>query len=253
MKIKVICLNVWIGGILFDGLLDFFKAENADILLLQEVRSNAGENLPREYQTHQIFQKELGYEFASFAPAFIDSLDSREVVQGNLILSKFPLTQKETIFYDIPFGVRIDEPEHYEVTPRNLQHVTVEIDGTPIHLFNTQGIWGKDGLDTHRRITMGEIISHEVSQVSPVILAGDFNILPESKTISLIEKHLVSVFKGEMTTSFNVKRKDLVTSPGYGTSVVDMFFVSPQLTVTNHYCPQVDISDHLPLVVELSL
>lgn len=253
MKIKVVCLNVWIGGILFAELLDFLRTENADILLLQEVRSNSGKNLPREYQTHQVLQKELGYEYASFAPAFIDSINSQEVVQGNLVLSKYPLREIKTIFYDIPFGIRIDEPEYYAVTPRNLQHVLVEIGDKSIHLFNTQGIWGTNGLDTERRIAMGKIIAHEVSQVSPVLLAGDFNILPESETISLIEKQLVSVFKDELTTSFNVTRKNLLLSPGYANSVVDMFFVSKELIVQNHYCPQVDISDHLPLVVELSL
>ncbi len=37
MKLKVICLNIWIGGIFFDEIVDFLQKEDADILLLQEV------------------------------------------------------------------------------------------------------------------------------------------------------------------------------------------------------------------------
>ena len=34
MKIKFISLNVWIGGVLFDNIVDFLKKEDADIVVL---------------------------------------------------------------------------------------------------------------------------------------------------------------------------------------------------------------------------
>jgi hypothetical protein len=46
MKIKVVCLNLWQGGNLFDGILKFLEAEDADILLLQEVYNASDPKLP---------------------------------------------------------------------------------------------------------------------------------------------------------------------------------------------------------------
>jgi endonuclease/exonuclease/phosphatase family metal-dependent hydrolase len=99
---------------------------------------------------------------------------------------------------------------------------------------------------------MGELIAEQVKDLENVILAGDFNLFPSTKTVELIEDHLKNVFKNELTTSFNMKQK---TNPNtnYATSVVDMIFVSKNIKVIQHYCPQVDISDHLPLVSVIEL
>ncbi len=74
-----------------------------------------------------------------------------------------------------------------------------------------------------------------------------------TQTIRNIEKHLNNVFKDELSTTFNVKHKDLTRFPGYATAVVDMVFVSSDLQVQSKKCPAVDVSDHLPLVCDLVL
>ena len=40
---------------------------------------------------------------------------------------------------------------------------------------------------------------------------------------------------------------------GYATAAVDMIFVSPNIKIIEHDCPDVDISDHLPLVTTMSI
>ena len=47
-----------------------------------------------------------------------------------------------------------------------------------------------------------------------------------------------------------MKRK---TDPGYAAAVVDMIFISKNIEVISHDCPQVDISDHLPLVCKFNI
>ena len=42
-------------------------------------------------------------------------------------------------------------------------------------------------------------------------------------------------------------------NPGYATAVVDMVFASSRLKILDHQCPDVDISDHLPLVVKIEI
>ena len=43
------------------------------------------------------------------------------------------------------------------------------------------------------------------------------------------------------------------TKPGYATAVVDMMFGSKNSQVVEHYCSEIDISDHLPLVVKFRI
>ena len=97
---------------------------------------------------------------------------------------------------------------------------------------------------------MSKIIRDQIKDKENVILAGDFNVRPDTKTIHNIEKVLKNVFKDELVTTFNMKRK---TNPGYATAVVDMIFISHNTAVVSHSCPPVDISDHLPLVCEFNI
>ncbi len=297
IKLKVISLNLWTGGLLFDEILQFLKGENPDILLLQEVYNSDDLSLKRNFRSFSILRDELNFSYSHFAPAFLESIKSSQAVndlsavapvtnipnqkieQGNAIFSKFPLEAQETKFYDIPFGDRIDEFAYYSVTPRNLQHVILDLnpadkkaDGQALldgkstsiegnqklHVLNTQGIWGTHGNDTDRRLKMGDFIANEVSTSTqsekyPVLLAGDFNLNPYTKTVEKIENILESVFKSSLKTSFNLKRKNLEKDPGYATSAVDMMLVSSDIKVLKKSCPNVDVSDHLPLVVELEV
>jgi endonuclease/exonuclease/phosphatase family metal-dependent hydrolase len=73
---------------------------------------------------------------------------------------------------------------------------------------------------------------------------------PTNQAIKNIEKHLDSIFQGELKTTFNMKHKD---NPGYATAAVDMMFVSSDMSVDYKSCPDVDVSDHLPLVAVLDI
>lgn len=253
MQLKTICLNLWIGGILLDKIISFLQNENADFLLLQEVYHGQDPQLDRQFRSLSILLEQLNYPYFHFAPAFLEAESGQLIEQGNAILSKYPLEEAAVIFYDEPFGVRSNQYEYFHLTPRNLQHVMADVKGKKLHLLNTQGIWGLDGGDSERRLNMSQKIVAEVEGRQPLILAGDFNLRPETKTIANIEKQLTNVFKDELKTSFNIKRKDLKNYPGYAEAVVDMFFVSAGVAVVKKSCPAVDISDHLPLVVELKI
>jgi len=139
--------------------------------------------------------------------------------------------------------------ENFATAPRNLQHVQVDANGTELNIFNIHGIWDLDGdNDSERRLAMSKAVVDAVSGKKHVVLAGDTNVKPETKTIRNIEKHLTSVFKDELMTSFNMRRKN---NPGYASAVVDMMFVSQDFKVLEHVCPNIDISDHLPLIATL--
>lgn len=259
MKLKIISLNIWLGGLLFEEMLGFLKAHNPDILMLQEVFDGKDSSLENRFKSFSVLKNELGFKYSDFAPAFIENIgENQKINQGNAIFSKFPIQNSKTCFYDIPFGERIDQYEYFPVTPRNLQHITVNLaDPTQneviVHVLNTQGIWGTHGEDTERRTEMGKVILSEIGNNQPLILAGDFNFNPNTKVVADISKSLESVFKTELVTSFNLARKDLFKDPGYATAAVDMMFVSKDIEIISKSCPNVDVSDHLPLIAEVKI
>lgn len=248
MKVKFISLNILHGGELFDEMLAFLKKEDADILALQEVYDGKGTKLEKRFRSFDVLTEELSFSSQAFSPAFLHKTKEVKVAQGNAVFSKFPIVSSDTLFYDVPFGTwdwKQDEKGNFERIQRNLQHAEVEIEGKVLNVFNTQGIWGFDGEDNERRLGMSETILKELEGKSTIILSGDFNVKPHTKTIKHIENKLNNVFKGELKTTFNMKRKE---NPGYASAVVDMVFVSDDIKVLEHTCPAVDISDHLPLV-----
>lgn len=240
MKIKFITLNLWEGGKLMDNIVAFIKAENPDILALQEVYPS----------TIKVFNVDFPEYKYYFAPAWFDQNKNAE--RGNAILSKYPLSNSKNIFFDVPYRSLKDEERdgNYSATPRNLAYSQILFENVKINVFNVHGIWDFKGLDNERRLKMSETMVDQIKDKENVILAGDFNCQPNTQTIKNIEKYLKSVFKAELKTTFNMKHK---TDRGYATAAVDMIFVSSDIKVLDSYCPDVDVSDHLPLVASLEV
>jgi len=256
MKLKVISLNIWHGGRLLDAALDFITKEQPDLLLMQEVYNEHDQSLEARFRTIDVLMDQFDFVDFDFAPAMLELLPEEKIEQGNAILSKLPITQRyEPIFFNEPYNDHyIDVRENFPKAPRNLQHVTVDAEGMALEVYNFQGVWDLDGdNNSPKRQRMGEVIIEAIQGRENIILGGDTNALPAAQAIKNIEQYLISVFKGELTTTFNVSRKDMVKFPGYGTSVVDMLFSSPNIKVIEHYCPAVDVSDHLPLVAILTI
>lgn len=251
MQIKVVCLNLW-HGVLLRQSIDFLQSQNADVVLLQEVYDGRDESWNNPGIRSRMMLEELGYTYQTYAPAFNKQIEQVLIPEGNLILSKFPIEEQSTIFFDVPFNDNFDQWRgNFATTPRNLQHVLIDVGGIKLHVFNTQGVWGEDGNDSDRRLAMGQTIADAVRGKTHVILGGDFNVQEKTKTIALVESAGVnSIFKDELKTTFNPRRK---SAPGFATAVVDFLFVSPEIEVVDHACPDVDVTDHLPLVATLEV
>lgn len=251
VQIKFLTVNVWNGGKLWENLERFLKEQNADIMFFQEVFNGHGENLPKSYKTLDEFKQIFPDYHYHYAPAFGDIGEYGAIDRGNAIFSKFPIISSDFTFFDLPYKVFNEQKERdFEFTPRVIEYCTISCGSTNLNLFNHHGIWGRDGRDNPRRIKMGESIVSKIKDYKNVILAGDFNMSPDTETIRLIEKYVASVFGESLKSTFNMKRKD---NPGYATAAVDMLFVSPEIKVLENSCPDVDVSDHLPLIATLEV
>ncbi len=249
-KLKFICLNTWLGGKRWEDLLTFVKGEKPDILAVQEAHNEPDTALETRFRTVSLLTEALALPHAHFAPALIRP--ETGVIEGNAVLSRFPIKQREVQFFDQPFGITKEDKVggDFTRTPRNLEHVLLDIDGRKLHVFNIQGIWGFDGLDNPRRLTMIKSVIEAMQGHTPAILCGDFNVQEGTRCISMLQEALVDPFKGERQGSFNMRIK---SGGGFGTAVVDFIFVTPDIKVTRHESPDIDASDHLPLIVELEI
>ncbi len=255
MKIKLITLNVCKQINIQDKAIDFINKENPDVVLLQEMYNGEDPKLELRYRTLKEFRNNLKLPYWKFAKNFRDitSKDHVDAEQGNAILSRFSIVDFKNMHFDIQYTTLYDYEDqgNYSQLPQNMLYAKLDLERVFLNVYSVHGPWDLDGKrDSKRRLRMSEMIVKEIKNKQNVIIAGDFNVRPETKTIYNIEKYLKNVFKDELETTFNMKRKD---NPGYSTAVVDMIFVSQNIKVVDHYCPQVDISDHLPLVAVLEI
>lgn len=251
MKLKFICLNLWLGGKLFDEILDFLNKEKPDILAVQEAYDSKDENMEKRFRSIEIL-KSLFTDYY-FSPTCQAVLEKGKVTAGNAIFSNFPIIEKKYTFFDVPYK-EVNNYESangdYSLTPRNIQHALIKVQDAELNVYNTQGIWDKDGEDTERRINMSKLIIKEIKTKQNILLAGDLNVAPHTITIKNIEKHLKNIFKNKIQTTFNTRQK---TNPVFKNIVADYIFASPDLKIIDNYCPQVNISDHLPLVFSVEI
>src|SRR3989338_86618 len=235
MRVKFLTLNIFNGEFL-DKCIDFLKKENPDIFVLQEVYDSKDKSLEKKNRSLNILKKKFQEYYSFFTPEFYKKINGTKVDSGNVIFSRFPILRRESVYYSKSYGERkISSPEEFVNTARNFQAAEVKINNHSLNIVNTHGIWGFDGKDNKERLRMSDIICSKAKELTNVILAGDFNIAPNTVTIKNIEKILNNVFKDELKSTFNMKIKTPFVNKssflgdndikGYSQAVVDMVFV----------------------------
>lgn len=252
MKFKVISLNLWLGGKLMPKIIEFLNEQDADLLMLQEVYDSNDNNLSSQFNSYTFLKKRLNYEYGEYSQALIHDVDEGLIPNGNAILSKFPIISKKDVFLTKPAQSSYkDIQELFPYFPRLLQTATINIDDLELNIFNIHGVWDLDGdRNSQDRQNMKEIILNEAKNMKNIILAGDTNAKASNPALLELEPTLKSVFGQTLESTFNLKRK---SNPGYASAAVDLMFVSPNINVISKEVPDVDISDHLPLVVTLEI
>lgn len=256
MDLKIVTLNLYRGGEFFDKIVDFLRAEDADIVLLQEACNGTGQSLARQFRTLEELRKVLAYPADDFAPAHLELEYAHGKAQiGNLVLSKLPISKRQVIFYHTPYSDTFNGAlaGNYQDEPRVLQYVELKTSSGPLHVFNLHGAWNLNGDEySLPRQRMADAVINATKDKKRVIVAGDINTRPTNQAIRRIqtEANLTNIFADELKSTFNTRHK---TNPGYASSIVDMVFVSPDVEVLAHACPDVDVSDHMPLAATLRI
>lgn len=120
-----------------------------------------------------------------------------------------------------------------------------------IHITNFHGTaFPDEKLDSSERIEQSEfLIDFFKDKKGPKIIGGDFNLEPETQSVKLFEKggyrNLIKEYGIKTTRN---KLAWVYTKKLYFS---DYIFVSPEVKVKNFEVLNLEISDHLPLILEL--
>ena len=258
MQFKLLQLNTLHGGEIFDPMMQFLQAQQADVMHLQEVFSNEqGFEFPSHpnYSLFESIQKNFRYPYANFYHKSDWEVEPGKILKfGNATFSRFEIQNFHSV--EVPGFEHRDhtfyanrQPLDYSDAPYGFIASEIKIGDKTVKSINIHGVWGQDGSDNPRRLLMRDLILKEIEHDEYVICSGDFNTTPETQTMLGLETKLVNVFKNELKTTFNGKRWKMPDP----TFVVDFLFVTPNIKVVEHSMPDADVSDHMPLVATLEI
>lgn len=245
MKIEV--LNIW-GGTLLDLLINHIKrqANEIDIFCFQEVlKGYSGNRLTYEKATVDIFnqiEEILPNHVGYFAP-----IQNNQEGLGMFIRKTIPITIQSDIF--VYRWKDAMENNDARTLGRNLQYVQFMRNGEQITVGNFHGLWnGKDKIDSSDRIEQSNKIRQFLDkQKGKKILCGDFNLLPGTESLKILEKgmrNLIVEYSVKSTRSSLYKKSE---------RLADYVLVSPDVKVIDFYVLPDEVSDHLALVVEVDI
>lgn len=240
---KFIQINTW-RGYLYHNLIKFLRKEDADIVNLQEV--NAGLRSESEhFSLYEKLEKELGYRYSFYSPNAKGELGGYKISEGHLILSKHPITHKRILY----ISGRLRRPGLFTPKDTNvclLQHALIKANGETLNDLNYKGyfVWaskqGNKVTESHsQRIAK---YMNSLDQNEKIILSGDFNLAPESRSLRIISKNY-----SNLVLRYRIKTTRNETS--FFKTPVDNIFVNDKVTVSSLRVPMSYVSDHLPMIM----
>ncbi len=255
---KLVSFNISIKKGNTPAVIDLLDNLGADFIALQESMMPHEESVFPGFRSGKdisdYFSGHLPYSF--FAPIYIAKCVTNngicvrdfggKVEQGTQVLSRYQICSAENKFYYENYKTEYDATHFKEKDwARSILSAIINLpDDKKLKIINVHGIWNSTRIGDTRTVAQSEfIISELLKDEIPTIVAGDFNLLPESPSIKIIENHL---------TNLSVKYKLKTTRPEKNL-VVDYIFVTDDIHVKDFRIVKTDISDHFPLVLEFEI
>ncbi|OGZ02091.1 MAG: hypothetical protein A2946_02870 [Candidatus Liptonbacteria bacterium RIFCSPLOWO2_01_FULL_53_13] len=282
---KLISLNIW-GGTIYEPLMAFLRehAPTTDVFCFQEVfdspereiNDGAHLNIFEELRAalpdfsgfFEPAQKGLGYEGAI----------SSSVALGQALFVKQTLrviTHGVLPLFGETNGMTAEEiaAADYSKFPTNLIHARIASKDRVFTLGALHGISQPgEKLDNEPRLEQSRRIVDFISRTEgPHIICGDFNLMPDTESIAMIERadakagqagppsqELRRAGMRNLIKDFHIKATRNAIShekwAGYPLQYfADYTFVSPEISVKNFTVPDVPASDHMPMILEFEI
>jgi len=173
-----------------------------------------------------------------------------------IIIETKPLTDGQ-FFYNAIYIKKSIEILESTIVLREIEeaglglHIKIKINNKIFNIINCHGVpYPGDKLDTETRIVQSrEILNFTKNINEPMIIGGDFNLDPDTKSIKMFEEknflNLIKKFEIKTTRNENswAKYPDKQL-------FADYVFVK-KVEVNNFKVPDSDISDHLAMILEV--
>jgi endonuclease/exonuclease/phosphatase family metal-dependent hydrolase len=261
---RLISLNI---GIKIDnsiGVGEFIESQKPDIVAFQEILRHFDESVFDMYKSKQNITKIIGkrLHFSFFGPLFTtDALRKNGkmhlnyngfVEQGNEIISKFPITSASNEHYYKNYSLELEWANfHTDDHPRAVQIVELNVNNKRLQVLNIHGLYSRDKKDSKRTIAQCKYLLNAAKRKDiPTIIAGDFNLFPNTKSIQMLNKEFRNLIKEYKIISTRPNFNDGID---VGNNVVDYIFVNDMIKVNNFEVISTDISDHYPLILDFDI
>ncbi len=249
--VRLVSLNIW-GGNLGQPLLEFFKAHQnrVDIFCLQEVWDHQNASVEVLQKAPEGTQVDILSRITEVLPGFqVRFSPAQDNAEGLAIFSKrdIPVEKHGEIFVFRSKDSMVGNDGR--TLGRNLQYIQFILNGQMYTVCHFHGLWTGEGkLDTPPRIKQSQKIISFLKNVqgSKKILCGDFNLLPNTQSLSILEDGMRNLIKEYGITS---TRSHYYTKQS---SFADYILVSSDVRVMSFKTLPFNVSDHLPLYIELS-
>ncbi len=260
---KLISLNTW-GGKVYEPLIEFIKknSKDSDIFCFQEIYDTSS-NVKQFKQIrasllHALSEILSDYKIYFFPILFNTEIDiipiniDFDLKHGSAIFIKKNIqvtNQKNYFIYRDTSLTHLNSDFSNLATP--LQSISFKHNQSQMNIFNYHGTaMPGDKLDTTKRLTETKKVLKIINTVPGMkILTGDFNLLPETKSVKEFEENLINLIK-----EYKILRTRSKISPFWGKNdfqrFADYTFVSKDVKVKSFKVPNVEISDHLPMILE---
>ncbi|MCA9343019.1 endonuclease/exonuclease/phosphatase family protein [Candidatus Saccharibacteria bacterium] len=242
---KLVQLNVWWGGKLGYNIKEFLKEEAPDILCLQEAMS--ADKTDSLFYPVQRISKDAEFKYTLFSPLISYSFMQGKVSMGNAILSRKPITESFTMFTNLEHTEDFDFFVH-DYNVRNLVHAKIKNGNKTINVLTHHGHHvphHKEGnKETDRQCR--EIANYIKDLSGPVILTGDFNLSPHSKSLKPLNDMLENLpvkHKSKTTRNFLTHKQE----------VCDYIFINGKVKEKHFEVSEKIVSDHAALILEFDI
>jgi hypothetical protein len=237
---RIIYLNSWFGKC-GKPYFDFIEKESSktDIFCFMEFSSDLFNNVSKRLKNHDGF-----FEKGSYLEMF-DLIDCQVIfVQKNIkVFSSGRLNIYKNTPTDTGFA----------------SYLIFEKDNKTINLLNVHGMSHPGSkFDTPERIRQSEKIIDFMNDKKGIkIIGGDFNLLPTTKSVKMFEeagyRNLIKDFDIESTRN-RISWEEFATHEGFVKQYfADYVFTSPEVKVKSFDVPYMEISDHLPQILEFEI
>lgn len=232
MTIRILSWNIWMGKYL-PKIIELLKRENPDIIALQEVVQNPDgtEN------TAEIIAKALGYHWV-FANVMQFPLSEKPLDWGEAVLSKYDIVKFEVL--------------ELSTNPRHIGLMAnIRVNDTLLHVISTHLTHTHQATSYHQQSEALSLV--RLAPKDHAVIIGDFNAVPESKTIQIMRESLIDADLTNQPTWCVYPDGCKECKLGEVKHRLDYMLTTKDVKASEYRAISSDGSDHLPIAAKLVL